>query len=171
MKFTTPVSISKSEFDIAHQQAILLMGSCFAVSIGEKSRDNKFNVTVNPNGIIYNPISIVHVLKRLIENRAYTNDELFQTNENWISFNHHGSFSALDKSECLAKINSSNSKACNPSLTCLTGLTVKTTLMSFKASLILSKALKISLTVKSLLLNSLFGILWQFATIPTSGYS
>ena len=111
MKFTTPVSISKSELDISHQQAVLLVGSCFAVSIGEKLSDHKFNVTLNPNGIIYNPISILTILKRIIEKRAYTNEELLLTNNKWISFNHHGSFSAFDKSECLTKINSSLTKS------------------------------------------------------------
>ena len=105
MKLATPVSIPKSEVNLTHQETILLVGSCFAQNIGERLVDKKFNVTINPNGIIYNPISIVNALKRITEEKEYTEEELFQHNEKWISFNHHGSFSSFDKSECITNIN------------------------------------------------------------------
>ena len=107
MKFTTPVAIPKSEFNISHQEPILLIGSCFAENIGEKLIDNKFDVTINPNGIIYNPISIVNALTRIVNDDAYTESELKQVNDKWISFNHHGHFSSFAKPECIAQINTS----------------------------------------------------------------
>lgn len=111
MKLSTPVSINKSDFTLSHEQPILLFGSCFAQSIGEKLSDYKFDVDVNPNGIIYNPISVFKGLKRIIKNNAYSDNELSLHKDKWISFNHHGSFSSLDKSDCLSKINSTLAEA------------------------------------------------------------
>ncbi|PCJ28598.1 MAG: GSCFA domain protein [Flavobacteriales bacterium] len=119
MKFTTPVTIPKSEFNISHQSPLLLMGSCFSQNMEKKLVDNKFNVTINPNGIIYNPISIANTLTRIIKNEPYKEQELVQFNNKWVSFHHHGSFSSHDKTECLTQINSSlrnahqELKACN----------------------------------------------------------
>jgi hypothetical protein len=110
MKLSTSVTIPKSDITLAHEHAVLLIGSCFAQNIGEKLQQNKFNVTLNPNGIIYNPISIVITLKRIIKNESYTASELHQTNNKWVSFNHHGSFSAFDREECLEQINTSLSE-------------------------------------------------------------
>lgn len=111
MKFTTPVSIPKSEFTISHQQPILLIGSCFAQNIGGKLTGHKFNVSLNPNGIIYNPVSVIKNLKRIINNEFYSAEELIEFNDKWVSFNHHGSFSSFNKDKCLEQINNSLSDA------------------------------------------------------------
>jgi len=111
MKLSTPVSIPKSDFSISHKQPALLIGSCFAQNIGEKLTDHKFNATLNPNGIIYNPISVINSLKRIINDDFYSANELLEFNGKWVSLNHHGSFSSFDKSECIEDINSSFNKA------------------------------------------------------------
>jgi hypothetical protein len=110
-KFTSPVTIPKSDFSISHQHPILLLGSCFTESIGQKLLDNKFDVTINPNGIIYNPISVLNTLNRITTNQLYSEKELHQFNNKWISFNHHGDFSSFDKTDCLDKINTSITNA------------------------------------------------------------
>ncbi len=105
MKFTTPVSIPLNQIKISHEQSILFIGSCFAQNIGEKLKSNQFNITLNPNGIIYNPISMVNSLERIIHNKYYSEQELTNYNTKWISFNHHGSFSSFNKKQCLKQIN------------------------------------------------------------------
>jgi GSCFA family protein len=111
IKLSTPVSIPKSDFTISHEQPVLLIGSCFAQNIGEKLTAHKFNVNINPNGIIYNPISVINSLKRILNNEIYDEKELAEFSSKWISFNHHGKFSSIDKSECLDNINSSFNNA------------------------------------------------------------
>lgn len=111
MKLTTPISIPKSEFNVSHQSTSFLIGSCFSQNIGEKLINNKFNVNINPSGIIYNPISIVSALERIINQKQYTEQELTNFNSKWISFNHHGSFSSLNKTTCLNQINNSQDQA------------------------------------------------------------
>ncbi len=104
MQFTTPVNI-KSNKTIDHNSRIVMLGSCFAENIGKKLIECGFNVVMNPMGILYNPISIHNALTRIIENREFTEDELFYHNGLWASFMHHGSFSYSDKNEALRMMN------------------------------------------------------------------
>lgn len=104
MQFTTPINI-KSNKTIDHNSRIVMLGSCFAENIGKKLIECGFNVVMNPMGILYNPISIHNALTRIIENREFTEDELFYHNGLWASFMHHGSFSHSDKNEALKIMN------------------------------------------------------------------
>ena len=111
MKFTTQVLIPLSNIIISHDHPLSLMGSCFTQNIGAKLIEYKFDVNINPNGIIFNPISLVKALKRIFSNQLYAEKELNQHNEKWFSFDHHGSFSSLKKEDCLEQINTSLTNA------------------------------------------------------------
>ena len=104
MNFTTPISIKPNKTSVDNSR-IVMLGSCFAENIGKKLIDCGFNVVMNPMGILYNPISIFSTLSRIIEEREFTENELFQHNGLWTSFMHHGSFSHSDKSEALRLMN------------------------------------------------------------------
>ncbi|MDD7691650.1 MAG: GSCFA domain-containing protein [Prevotella sp.] len=64
MDFRTIVDIKKPDFNIDACENILLVGSCFADNIGKKFEEEKFNVTVNPFGVMYNPASIYHTIMK-----------------------------------------------------------------------------------------------------------
>lgn len=105
MNFFLHTPTTKSKVNLSHQEAILLLGSCFTENIGEKLLNSKFKVNINPFGIIYNPISIANSLTRIVNNQLYTEQELSEQHKKWFSFDHHGSFSSFNQHECLAKIN------------------------------------------------------------------
>lgn len=107
MNFSTPVNIPSSKKLIAHNSALLVLGSCFAENMGEKLILNKFNATINPFGIIYNPISIANGLTHILENRNFNEKNLLFFNDKWLSLQHHGSFSNHNKTACLQTINQS----------------------------------------------------------------
>lgn len=111
MKFTTPVSISESPFKIGHDSPVMLMGSCFAESIGNRLKAYKFNTLKNPFGIIYNPISLGKALSKITKGECYTVNDLYESTGKWLSFDHHGSFSDRDQSVVLEKINASITEA------------------------------------------------------------
>jgi hypothetical protein len=111
MRLSTPVSIPQADFFIEHQSPLLFVGSCFVENIGTKLIDNKFDVQLNPNGILFNPISIVNSLTRILKPQTYTKGDLKQHNNKWFSFEHHSSFSSFDKTECLNRINNSLTEA------------------------------------------------------------
>jgi hypothetical protein len=64
MDFRTVVNIPKPEFQIEPLEPILFVGSCFADSIGRRFEQERFPVTVNPFGVMYNPVSILHTVQR-----------------------------------------------------------------------------------------------------------
>ena len=96
---------------INHQQNLLLIGSCFTEQIGTKLASHKFSVLDNPNGILFNPISITKCISSYIDNKQYSESDLFYQNECWNSWEHHSRFSHPDKNICLKGINESQSVA------------------------------------------------------------
>lgn len=96
---------------INHQQKLLLIGSCFTEQIGAKLSAHKFTVLDNPNGILFNPVSISRSLRSYIENKQYSAAELFYQNECWNSWEHHSRFSNPDPETCLRMINGSQAAA------------------------------------------------------------
>lgn len=64
MDFRTPVTITETSFRIEPLEQILFVGSCFADNIGQRFVENKFRATVNPYGVMYNPVSILHTVMR-----------------------------------------------------------------------------------------------------------
>jgi hypothetical protein len=67
--------------------------------------DLGMDVTANPHGILFNPVSVARCLTDLMESKVYSEEDLDLFNDNYISYFHHGSFSGKDKSEVLNSIN------------------------------------------------------------------
>lgn len=96
---------------IKHSDKLLLVGSCFTEQIGKKLAAHKFSVTDNPNGILFNPMSIAKAITSYADGKIYSADDLFYYNELWASKDHHTRFSAPDKQIALKNINESQQKA------------------------------------------------------------
>ncbi len=96
---------------ISYSDNILLIGSCFTEEIGNRMKELKFSVLQNPNGILYDPLSISNSLFSYINNKQYTSDELFYLNELWQSWQHHSAFSGIDQKDVLQKINNAQTTA------------------------------------------------------------
>lgn len=96
---------------IKHTDKLLLIGSCFTEQIGKKLTAHKFDVLENPNGILFNPISIAKALRSYVEEKIYSEEELFYYDEMWASKDHHTRFSDMEKSTTLKKINDEQNAA------------------------------------------------------------
>lgn len=92
---------------INHHDRILLLGSCFTEHISRLMTNNKFTTHDNPNGILFNPASISRSIISYIEQKQYSNEDLFYFNELWNSWDHHSRFSHPDRSTALKQINTS----------------------------------------------------------------
>jgi hypothetical protein len=77
MNFRTQISLSKSNIQIDYSSRVVLLGSCFAENISEKFSYFKFQHTVNPFGIIFNPVSIQKNIERIIQKNYFTEDDVF----------------------------------------------------------------------------------------------
>ena len=87
MEFRTPVTITLAPFAIEPRERMLFVGSCFADNIGRRFVEDKFRATVNPYGVMYNPASIMHTVKRWTGELGAT-DEAPQTAVFTLGTNH-----------------------------------------------------------------------------------
>ena len=87
MEFRTTFSINKS-FYFSHQSSIFSIGSCFADHMGNYLQNAKFTISNNPFGVIFNPISIVELLKNSQD--LFIDNQLFTEHQNIFKhFNFH----------------------------------------------------------------------------------
>jgi len=105
MSFFTEIDIPEFPSKMDYSKSMMLMGSCFTENIGQILLDLKFDVDMNPFGILYNPESIANSLKILLEKRIFTEKDVFRDHGLWNSSYHHSRFSDIDRDVCLQKIN------------------------------------------------------------------
>ncbi|MEM0519129.1 GSCFA domain-containing protein [Aequorivita flava] len=105
MKLQTEIPLSAEENQIDYTSKVLLMGSCFSENIGAKFNYFKFKNLQNPFGVIFNPVSIEKLVVRAIENKLFSEADIFEHNGIWKCFEAHSELAALDKNEFLANLN------------------------------------------------------------------
>ena len=101
----------KADKEINHRHKILSVGSCFTEHIGNALKDLKFSVLQNPNGILFDPVSVCQSLTSYIYQQQYSEKDFFQLNELWHSWQHHSRFSHTDLSTAVQNINQSQTEA------------------------------------------------------------
>lgn len=111
-KFVTSVDVKPAENKIDYNSQILMLGSCFTTQIGAILQDYKFNICVNPFGVLYNPRSIYNSVERLNSCTLFTQNDVIQTNptdacvpKKYASFSHHSSFARSSAEEFLSDAN------------------------------------------------------------------
>ena len=101
MKLQTVVDIAPSKWKIGYEDKILLLGSCFSDEIGEQMVQRYLQVTSNPFGTLYNPLSIAQAITMTEV------PELIEHEGLWHSMAHHGSFSRANKDEAQEAVRAS----------------------------------------------------------------
>ena len=103
MKLQTIVDIKPSQWHIGYEDKILMLGSCFADSIGEQMSQRGLDVTVNPFGTLYNPLSIAQAINFQLNDfsqlSTFNSQLIIHHDGLWHSMAHHGSFSRPTKEE------------------------------------------------------------------------
>ena len=114
MKLITPVSIDALPFTVTPGNRIMILGSCFADSVGARMAAAGFDVCINPFGTLYNPASTAAAVGRLVSGRKFTSDECVEMGAGAgkiCSFSHHTSFARSSAEEFLENANASLSEA------------------------------------------------------------
>ncbi len=88
-----------------------MTGSCFTEHIGTHLSDLKFDTLQNPNGILFDPLSVAQSLISYLEPEIYGPQDLFFHDELWQSWKHHGRFAHTLIENTLSAINSSQQAA------------------------------------------------------------
>ena len=109
--FRTVFPIQHAPFALMHADRLLLIGSCFTEHIGARLASGKFTTLVNPNGILYNPVSIARALSSLLQEEATPQNTIFKHNSLWHSWEHHGAFSRPGEQETLDGIQKARREA------------------------------------------------------------
>lgn len=74
--------------------------------MGDKFQYFKFQSFVNPFGIIFNPVSLEKLIRRSVENRKFTENDIFFHKDLWHCFEVHSELSNPDKETFLNNLNS-----------------------------------------------------------------
>lgn len=105
MDFQTLVDTDAVGIKIEHDEAVMMLGSCFAEDVGNLLKRSMLALCINPFGTLYNPRSIAQSLRRLMADEPFSADELVAYGNLWHSMSHHSRFSSVDKDRALQKIN------------------------------------------------------------------
>jgi len=105
MNFRTNIQLQKERNPIDYNSKLLMIGSCFSEHIFDKLNYFKFNTTSNPFGILFNPIAIETLITNAINQKEYTEKDIFHLNECWHCFDAHSDLSSTDKYELLNNLN------------------------------------------------------------------
>ncbi|MDE6321534.1 MAG: GSCFA domain-containing protein [Muribaculaceae bacterium] len=107
MQFRTQVKPLDKQGLIDHSQRVLMIGSCFTENIGSRLTSSLFNVSVNPFGPLYNPLSIARSIDLLASQKVYTPDDTFCAEGLWHCYDFHSRFSSAHQSHALELMNRS----------------------------------------------------------------
>ena len=105
MNFRTNIQLQKERNQIDYTSKLLLIGSCFSENIYKKLDYFKFNAVSNPFGILFNPIAIESLITNAINQKKYTENDIFELNERWHCFDAHSDLSSSDKNVLLQNLN------------------------------------------------------------------
>lgn len=106
MNFRTNIQLKKEENQIDYASKLLLIGSCFSENISKKLAYYKFAVASNPFGILFNPKAIETLIENSLNEKIYTEKDVFLLNERWHCFDAHSDLSSRDKNELISNLNS-----------------------------------------------------------------
>ena len=76
MEWQTKVTLTPPAGRFNYQTPLLCLGSCFAAEMGARMVQYRFQVLVNPFGVLYNPASLAMALARLRHGAPFTEDDL-----------------------------------------------------------------------------------------------
>jgi len=107
VKLRTAIELAPSTLAINYADHIVSLGSCFAQHVAERLERMYYPISVNPFGVLYNPLSIRNSLGLLLNNYTFEQADLFEHKGIWSSFQHHSSFSGTDPAAVVDGINES----------------------------------------------------------------
>jgi len=103
LKLDTQLSLPNKKLNFLSD--FIFIGSCFSEHISDKLSAHYINTFSNPNGIVYNPVSISEQIINSISQKKYNEEDVFFHNDQWHCFDFHGSFSTIDRKILLEKTN------------------------------------------------------------------
>ena len=104
---TTPVHFTWDQPRFGRDAVVVSIGSCFSQEFAVRLAEAGVRTASNPNGILYNPVSVADALERIASKEEYRAEEFFEFNGKWRSWLHHGSFADGELEKAVWKCNES----------------------------------------------------------------
>ena len=114
LRLQTPVTDERCRTGISYSDKIMMLGSCFSENIGVQLKNFGFDVCVNPFGVLYNPVSILNSVERMLNRKLFSIEDCVQIgagDTRYCSFSHHTSFAREDAEAFIAEANAALEKA------------------------------------------------------------
>ncbi|MCB0496478.1 MAG: GSCFA domain-containing protein [Cyclobacteriaceae bacterium] len=99
MDFRTVLSPSSSKIQVNLGDSFVTIGSCFANSIDQNLKENKFSSLNNPVGILFDPASIARVLMYALDGSRPTENSYCSINEAVVNLETHSDTNGKTKEE------------------------------------------------------------------------
>lgn len=104
MKLKIDFEIPESTWKINPEDKIVSFGSCFSDEIGERLKNNGFNTEINPFGVLFHPLAIATVVRKIIQKDTTTT--LVKKHDVVFSWDAAGLLFAYKEEELFAKFSS-----------------------------------------------------------------
>ena len=106
MRLQTTIPLQPQQHNqIDYNSSVLLVGSCFVENIGNKLDYFKFQNLQNPFGVLFQPLAIEKLITNTINEKEYTEDDIFFHNEQWHCYDAHSKLSHASKEVLLNDLN------------------------------------------------------------------
>lgn len=106
MNLQTHIPLSKeTRHPIDYNSKVFLLGSCFSENIGNKLEYFKFQSSQNPFGILFHPKAIEALVNHAINEKEYSEEDIFLLNERYHCFDAHSQLSNASKEEMIQNLN------------------------------------------------------------------
>lgn len=102
MKFRTEIEQLRGSFDVGFDDRVVMLGSCFSDSVGERLAMDGFAATHNPLGPLFNPLSVAQAYSRRGD---YAETDFFCHDDLWHCMDYASRYSAADPAELADKVN------------------------------------------------------------------
>lgn len=104
MKLKIDFEIPESTWKINPEDKIVSFGSCFSDEIGERLKNDGFNTEINPFGVLFHPLAIATVLRKIIQKDTATT--CIKKHDVVFSWDTSGLFFAYNEEDLFAKFSS-----------------------------------------------------------------
>lgn len=105
MQLQTLVPMPPLNNKITYHSKIVSVGSCFAVNMAQRFLQYQFQQSVNPFGILFHPEAIARLIDFTVENKTFTEEDVFLYNEIWSSFDAHSDLNELEQEDIIDALN------------------------------------------------------------------
>jgi hypothetical protein len=105
IRYNLDIQVPPVAQKLNYKDKVLMLGSCFSEHMSQRLQQLSFHVAAQPQGIVFNPISLAKPFELLQEKNFYTRNDLIENKGLWYCKYHHGFFSDEQPDVLLEKIN------------------------------------------------------------------